>query len=60
MGLGAGLDGTENLPHRESIPGPSSPLRVAVPTALSRASNYSCANTMSLQKVTFGDVRAPH
>ena len=28
--------GTENLPHRDSISGPSSPKLVATPTALSR------------------------
>ena len=32
--------GAENLaPHRDSIPGPSSPQRVALPTALSRPTN---------------------
>ena len=33
----AGLDRCgKTRPHRDSIPGPSSPLRVAIPTALSR------------------------
>ena len=33
----AGLNGSgKSRPHRDSIPGPSSPLRVAIPTALSR------------------------
>ena len=37
VGLRAGLDGCgKSRPHRDSIPGPSSPQRVAVPTELSR------------------------
>ena len=37
MRLGAGLDSTENLAfHRDSIPGPSSPERIAIPTTLYR------------------------
>ena len=35
MGLRAGLDRCEkSRPHRDSIPGPSSPLAVAIPTEL--------------------------
>jgi len=34
--------GAENLtPHRDSIPGPSSPYQVAIPIALSWPINYS-------------------
>ena len=34
----ASLDGCgKSCPHRDSIPGPSSPYRVAIPTELSRA-----------------------
>ena len=37
MGTRAGLDGCgKSRPHRDSIPGPSSPYRVAIPTELSR------------------------
>ena len=36
-----GLNGREkSLPHRESIPGPSSTYRVAIPTTLSRPTLY--------------------
>ena len=66
MGPRAGLDGYGKfLSHRHSIPGPSSPKRVAVPTALSRPTDnwqyvYSvptCANfdlRQTLRKVTGG------
>jgi len=38
VGLGAGLKGTERIaPHRDSIPGPSSPLLPAVQHSDSRA-----------------------
>jgi len=38
VGLRAGLDGRgKSRPHRDSIPGPSSPHGVAIPTELSRA-----------------------
>ena len=37
MGPRAGLDGCgKSRPHRDSIPGPSSPQEVAIPTELSR------------------------
>ena len=37
VGPSAGLDGRgKSRPHRDSIPGPSSPYRVAIPTELSR------------------------
>ena len=37
MGLRAGLGGCgKSRPHRDLIPGPSSPLQVAIPTALSQ------------------------
>jgi len=37
LGPKAGLDGCrKSHPHRDSTPGPSSPYRVAIPTALSR------------------------
>jgi len=37
MGRGPGLDGCgKSLPHPDSIPGPSSPQRVIIPTELSR------------------------
>ena len=37
VGPRAGLDGCgKSRPHRDSIPGPSSPWRVAIPTVLSR------------------------
>ena len=37
VGPRAGLDGCEkSRPHQDSIPGPSSPYRVAMPTELSR------------------------
>jgi hypothetical protein len=37
VGLRADLDGCgKSHPHRDSIPGPSSPWRVAIPTELSR------------------------
>ena len=36
MGPRAGLEGRgKSRPHRDSIPGPSSPYRVAIPTTLS-------------------------
>ena len=34
MGLRAGLDGRKISPHPDSIPGPSSPFSVAIPTEL--------------------------
>ena len=34
VGPRAGLDGRNNSPYRDSIPGPSSPLSVAMPTEL--------------------------
>ena len=34
MGPRAGLDGRKISPHRDSIPGPSSPYPVAIPTEL--------------------------
>ena len=38
VGPKAGVDGCgKSRPHRDSIPGPSSPQRVAIPTALSRS-----------------------
>ena len=41
VGLGAGLDGHgKSLPHRVSIPGPSSPWRVATPATPSRPLIY--------------------
>ena len=40
VGRRAGLDGCgKSRPHRDSIPGPSSPWRVAIPTALSRSTH---------------------
>jgi len=34
VGPRAGLEGEKSLPHRDSIPGPSSPYTVTVPTTL--------------------------
>ena len=43
LGPRAGLDGCgKSCPHRDSIPGPSSPLRVAIPTELSRPTTKGC------------------
>jgi hypothetical protein len=43
VGPRAGLDGCEkSRPHRDSIPGPSSPYRVAIPTTLYRPTLYFC------------------
>jgi hypothetical protein len=45
----AGMDRWEELaPHRHSIPGPSSPYRVAVPTELSRPTLSDSSYRMSL------------
>ena len=41
----AGLDGCgKSRPHRDSIPGPSSPLQVAIPTEQSRPNNNNNNN----------------
>jgi hypothetical protein len=41
VGPRAGLDGCGKVrPHRDSIPGPSSPYRVAIPTELSRSTVF--------------------
>ena len=42
----AGLDGCgKSRPHRDSIPGPSSPQRVAIPTGLSRPTYFKVSVT---------------
>jgi hypothetical protein len=43
----AGVDGCgKSRPHPASIPGPSSPLPVAIPTALSRTQNLDVAHIL--------------
>jgi hypothetical protein len=48
VGPSAGLDERKISPHRDSIPGPSSPQSVAIPTELSRPtiSNYNTNNLL--------------
>ena len=67
VGSKAGLDGCgKSLHHRDSIPGPSSPLRVAIPTELlyytklinnysndPDAQSYTKCNTLHFQNTTY-------
>jgi hypothetical protein len=47
VGPRAGLEECEKpRPHRVSIPGPSSPWRVAIPTALSRPTHCKCMSVI--------------
>ena len=49
MGPRAGLDRCgKSRPHRDSIPGPPSPWRVAVPTEPTRPTHNSCNHTQNL------------
>jgi len=49
VGPGAGLDESRKCrPHRNSIPGPSSPKRVAIPVELSRPTTTTAAATTTI------------
>jgi len=52
-GTRAGMDRCgKSRPHRDSIPGPSSPYRVAIPTTLPRPTRTTSSSSKSSQLVT--------
>jgi len=55
VGSRAGLGGCgKSRPHRDSIPGPSSRERVAIPSALSQLTNNNCSNIKLYEIVKTG------